>query len=55
MRLLRQFNCVGIDIKNQQNGLVYIVGVHTGLLLAIVGIVGVLNLKYKYKTSLDVK
>jgi hypothetical protein len=48
MRLLRQFNCVGIDVENAAEWS----GLHTGLLLAIIG---ALNLKYKYKPSPDAK
>ena len=48
MRLLRQFNCVGIDVKNAAEWS----GLYTGLPLAIVG---ALNLKYKSKPSPDAK
>jgi hypothetical protein len=48
MRLLRQFNCVGIDVKNAAEwSRLYI-----GLPLAIVG---ALNLKYKSKPPPDAK
>jgi len=46
MRLLRQFNCDGIDVKHAATWS----GLYTGLPLAIVG---ALNLKYKYKPSPD--
>ena len=48
MRRLRQFNCVGIDVKNAAEWS----GLYTGLPLAIVG---ALNLKYKFKPSPDAK
>ena len=48
MRLLQQFNCVGIDVKIAAEWS----GFYIGLPLAIVG---ALNLKYESKISSDAK
>ena len=48
MRLLRQFNCDGIDVKHAAEWS----GLYTGLPLAIIG---ALNLKSKSKPSPDAK
>ena len=48
MRLLRKFNCVGIDVKNAAE--------RSDLYTVLPpGIVGALNLKYKSKPSPDAK